>query len=82
LVIRVAPTSDERRIAQTARGLVERAASGSRGGNVAVFIECDCANCIVRNGGREEISFGVCTPGLKLPQALDLAWNDQIFIAA
>ena len=46
------------------------------------LIECDRADRIVRDGGRKQIDFRVRRPGLKFPQAFDLARNNQVFIAA
>src|SRR6202034_2252964 len=84
LVVGVATAADQRGIAEASGSLVQRATGGCGGGDVAVAVECDGADGVVRDGhivrgGREEIVavvfrsilLGVTLRGLIGAQALD-----------
>ncbi len=66
IVVGVAAAADQRRIAQTARGLIERAARGSSRGYAAFAVQRNRADGIVRNGGSKQI--------LLLPRPLSLVF--------
>src|SRR5580704_16497452 len=81
-IVGIAAAADQRRVAETARSFIERAPGRGRSRDIAVAIERDSSDRIVRDGGSEQIVAAGYGLGLICTQALDLPGDDQIFVAA
>src|SRR5262249_16435645 len=81
-VVRIATATDQGRIAEPPRSLVQCASSRSGSGNVAVSIKRDRTHRVMGNFGREQGFFLLGGPGLKFAQPFYLTRHDQVFVLA